>query len=108
MLVAGLAAFNSRLGAMTEPPAVRHLPLRKLHRQWNARWQKLDGIEVPSDYGSAGDEVRALREGSGLIDRSDVGRLELMGEDRQRFLNGLVTCDVKPLAPGQGAYGYFT
>ncbi len=95
---------------MTESlaPAARHLPLHKLHRQWKAEWQIVDGVEVPSDYGTAADEYRALREGCGLIDRSDVARLELMGADRHRFLNGLVTCDVKPLLAGEGAYGYFT
>lgn len=55
------------------------------------------------------DEYRALRNGCGLLDRSEaVGRLELVGADRQRFLNAYVTCDVKALAPGQGVYGFFT
>jgi tRNA-modifying protein YgfZ len=34
--------------------------------------------------------------------------LELSGEDRVRFLNGLLTCDVKSLAAGQGTYGFLT
>lgn len=55
------------------------------------------------------DEYRALRNGCGLLDRSEaVGRLELVGADRHRFLNAYVTCDVKALSPGQGAYGFFT
>jgi folate-binding protein YgfZ len=32
----------------------------------------------------------------------------MTGADRQRFLNAYVTCDVKPLQPGDGAYGFFT
>jgi folate-binding protein YgfZ len=44
----------------------------------------------------------------GLADRSASGLLELTGADRQRFLNAYVTCDVKPLSPGGGAYGFFT
>ncbi|HEV7515965.1 MAG TPA: hypothetical protein VGR07_06670, partial [Thermoanaerobaculia bacterium] len=56
---------------------------------------------LPADYES-------LRHGCGLADRSAVGRLALTGADRQRFLNGQVTCDVKGLAPGDGAYGFFT
>jgi folate-binding protein YgfZ len=94
--------------AEVAPPPVRHLPLAKLHRRWGARFATIDGVEVPADYGAAGEEYSALRDGGALVDRSDVGRLELMGEDRQRFLNGLVTCDVKALAAGEGAYGYFT
>src|SRR5437763_1566837 len=56
---------------------------------------------LPADY-------EALRHGCGLADRSAVGRLALLGADRQRFLNGQVTCDVKGLVPGGGAYGFFT
>jgi folate-binding protein YgfZ len=36
------------------------------------------------------------------------GGLELLGADRHRFLHNYVTCDVKGLAPGSGAYGFFT
>jgi folate-binding protein YgfZ len=54
------------------------------------------------------DEVRALTEGCGLADRSEAGRLEMLGADRQRFLNAYISCDVKPLAPGDGAYGFLT
>src|SRR5262245_38954675 len=54
------------------------------------------------------EEYRALREGCGLADVSSAGRLEVRGADRQRFLNAYTTCDVKSLAPGEGAYGFFT
>ncbi len=53
-------------------------------------------------------QYRALREGCGLVDRSSTDRLEVLGADRLRFLNAYVTCDVKSLAPGEGAYGFFT
>src|SRR5262249_48065481 len=54
------------------------------------------------------EEYHALREGCGLADRSWMGRLEILGADRHRFLNAYVTCDVKGLAPGEGAYGFLT
>lgn len=54
-------------------------------------------------------EYRALREGCGLADSSTApGRIEIVGPDRLRFLNAYVTCDVKSLAPGDGAYGFLT
>jgi aminomethyltransferase len=37
------------------------------------------------------------------VEAFDVG-----GEDRLRFLNGYVTCDVSSLEPGAGSYGFFT
>jgi len=55
------------------------------------------------------DDYRALTTGCALFDRSSsVDRLEVLGADRQRFLNAYVTCDVKPLAAGDGAYGFLT
>ncbi|HEX6904492.1 MAG TPA: hypothetical protein VF789_32590 [Thermoanaerobaculia bacterium] len=55
------------------------------------------------------EEIRALREGCGLVDLSPrAGRIEMLGPDRLRFLNAYVTCEVKTLAPGEGAYGFLT
>ena len=54
------------------------------------------------------EQYRALREGCGLADLSWIGRLEVLGADRLRFLNAYITCDVKSLAPGEGVYGFFT
>ena len=65
-------------------------------------------MSTTSSHGSLAAEYQALRHGRGLIDRSAVDRMEMLGADRQRFLNAYVTCDVKGLAAGQGAYGFFT
>jgi folate-binding protein YgfZ len=54
------------------------------------------------------EQVRALTEGCGLADRSSRECLELTGADSRRFLNAYLTCDIKPLAPGGGAYGFLT
>ncbi len=62
-----------------------------------------DPLEDPLE-----DQYRALREGCGLVDRSPAGRLELLGADRQRFLNAYISCEVKGLVPGEGACGFFT
>lgn len=43
----------------------------------------------------------------GYIRRS-ADFLRMTGEDRFRFLNGQVTCDVAKLEPGDGVYGFFT
>ncbi|HEY0783473.1 MAG TPA: glycine cleavage T C-terminal barrel domain-containing protein [Thermoanaerobaculia bacterium] len=95
--------------AASSPPAARSLPLAGLHRRLGATLAAQgDGPAVPVDYGSVADEYAALREGVGLADRSAAGRLELLGADRHRFLNAYLTCDVKALAPGQGAYGFVT
>jgi folate-binding protein YgfZ len=53
-------------------------------------------------------EYQALRHGCGLSVSSESDRLEMLGADRHRFLNAYLTCEVKGLAAGQGAYGFFT
>lgn len=47
-----------------------------------------------------------LRRGGRVPRPADL--LTLAGADRLRFLNNLVTCDVKRLAPGDGAFGFVT
>jgi folate-binding protein YgfZ len=49
-------------------------------------------------------EYRAVIEASGLLDRSDRGKLELAGPDAKSFLQGQVTNDVESLTPGEGCY----
>jgi len=47
---------------------------------------------------------RAVREGCGLVDRSDRGKLVLSGPEAREFLQGQVSNDVEALAPGTGCY----
>ena len=47
-------------------------------------------------------EYLAVREGVGLVDRRDLGVVEVSGRDRASFLNALLSNDVKSLAAGQG------
>jgi tRNA-modifying protein YgfZ len=47
---------------------------------------------------------RALTEGAGLVDRSELGKLALTGDQAAELLNGQVSNDVEALAPGTGCY----
>ncbi len=94
----------------TPSSQVRAQKLAEWHESLGAVWMEVPGggPEVPRHYGSSEKEYGALRSGCGLLDRSWMGRLELTGEDRNRFLNGFVTCDVRELADGEGVYGFLT
>src|SRR5262249_19361957 len=46
----------------------------------------------------------SLRDGAGLIDRSERGKLALRGAGAKEFLNGQVSNDVEALTPGHGCY----
>jgi tRNA-modifying protein YgfZ len=47
---------------------------------------------------------RAVREGCGLVDRSERGKLAFTGAQAKAFLQGQVTNDVEALTPGTGCY----
>jgi folate-binding protein YgfZ len=52
-------------------------------------------------------EYRAAREAVALFDRSSLGKVSVTGRDRQTFLQGMLTNDIKALQPGQGAPAAF-
>src|SRR3954452_7391115 len=52
--------------------------------------------------GAASD--RALREGAGVVDRSETGKLALTGAQAKELLNGQVSNDVEALVRGAGCY----
>src|SRR4029077_9034168 len=47
---------------------------------------------------------RVVREGCGLVDRSERGKLAFTGAQAKTFLQGQVTNDVEALTPGTGCY----
>jgi folate-binding protein YgfZ len=60
-----------------------------------------------TDTDRLGAEHRALREGCGLLDRSERGKLALSGSGAVEFLNGQVTNELAGLSPGDGCYAAF-
>lgn len=80
------------------------LALHEFHRGLGARFLDVAGMEAVSDYGDWRAEHAALRGSAGVLDLGFRGRLCVLGADRQRFLNGQVTNNVKELRPGQGCY----
>src|SRR5919106_834355 len=49
-------------------------------------------------------QYRALREGAGVLDRSERGKLSVKGADAAEYIQGQVTNDVEGLAAGEGCY----
>src|SRR5664280_1616167 len=71
-----------------------------------ARLGMYRGAETPANFGDSATEFRALLEGCALLDMSWQAKLVLAGEDRVRWLNGMVTNNVRDLAPGCGVYSF--
>jgi glycine cleavage system T protein len=78
--------------------------LHAIERTAGAVFGEWFGWELPARFADPTVEHRTVRNSVGLIDLSYRGILELTGKDRARFLNGLVTNDVKSLKPGAGQY----
>jgi folate-binding protein YgfZ len=80
------------------------LPLHEFHARHGATFTRVNDAELVAHYGDPQTEHAALRQTVAVLDLSSRGRLCVLGRDRERFLNGQVTNDVKALAPGAGCY----
>jgi folate-binding protein YgfZ len=64
-----------------------------------------DATTAP-DFGDTRAEFQALLSGCGLYDLSWRAKIAVTGGDRVRWLNGMVTNNVRDLAPGHGVYAF--
>ena len=60
----------------------------------------------PPDFGDARSEFAALISGCGFYDLSSRIKIALTGGDRVRWLNGMVTNNIRDLAQGHGIYAF--
>ena len=59
-----------------------------------------------SDLTKVHDEFRELLSGCGIYDLSSRAKISLTGSDRVRWLNGMVTNNIRDLAVGRGVYAF--
>jgi folate-binding protein YgfZ len=64
------------------------------------------GAESASSFGNPDGEFAALQNGCGIYDLGFRAVLLLKGEDRTRWMNGMVTNNVRDLAAGHGVYAF--
>jgi glycine cleavage system T protein len=85
------------------PDAVRS-PLVNYHLSQGIVLGEYHGALVPLRFEGSQAEYAAVRGAAGLFDFSHRAAFAVRGADRVRFLQGMVTNDVKAVAPGQGTY----
>ena len=85
----------------------KKLPLHDTHEAAGASFMDLFGWQVVRTFSSVHSEYWTLQESGALIDLSCSGIFELKGDDRTRFLHGMVTNDIKSLTPGGGCHAAF-
>ena len=84
----------------SEKTAVIETPLAELHRSSGARMGVWFGAAQPDDFGEVREEQRFANESVALIDKTHRAYLTFTGPDRVRYLNAILTNDIKSLAVG--------
>ncbi len=64
------------------------------------------GSTTAARFADRQQEFAALQNGCGIYDLGFRARLSLTGGDRTRWLNGMVTNNIRDLAPGHGVYAF--
>lgn len=84
--------------------SAKKTPLYERHAARGAVFGKTGGFFLPKSYGDPEGEAKTVRESVGVIDISGRGKLMLSGADHIKFLQGMLTNDVKEKPPGTGVY----
>lgn len=86
---------------------MKHSRIHDLHSQLGATFEDVFGWDMPAHYGEWVAEYQAVRQAVGLSDLSHRGKIRVTGDDRVKWLQGLISNDILPLQPGQGCYSSF-
>lgn len=81
-----------------------HPSLNRIHLLAGAELGSLHGRQEILNFRNVRREVRGIRSGAGILDRSHWIRVEARGRDRVRFLNGMLSNEVTRLEAGTGSY----
>src|SRR5438477_7205450 len=83
-------------------PDLIHTPLAGLHRARGANLGVWLGCELPSDFDDARAEFFFAKQSVALIDKNYRAYLSFTGPDRVRYLNAILTNNIKDLAAFHG------
>ncbi len=78
-------------------------PLRTAHEKLGANFAEYFGCELPVHYGDAQREYKFARESVALIDKNYRAILSFAGADRARYLNAMLTGNIRDLRAGDGS-----
>jgi glycine cleavage system T protein len=77
-------------------------PLFEVQSARSARFTEFCGWEVAEHFGDARGEYHAVRTSAALFDLSYIAKFQITGRDRVRYLNNILSNDIKKLQPGTG------
>ncbi len=87
---------------MATPATTLNTPLSAVHLAAGAKMGTWFGCALPDYFGDAAAEYRNARETVALIDKNYRAYLSFTGPDRVRYLNAILTNNIKDLPAGQG------
>jgi folate-binding protein YgfZ len=89
------------------PVAPLPTPLVEIHRKSGARLASWFGCSLPNDFGDWLAEYRHLHESVALLDKNYRAYLDFTGPDRVRYLNAILTNNIKDLRENHGTISLF-
>ncbi len=84
--------------------SVKRTPLYEQHVKANGQIVEFSGYELPIQYVGITEEHEAVRNNVGLFDVSHMGEVEVKGKDALKFVQYLVSNNVKSLVDNQVLY----
>src|SRR5690242_9926994 len=72
----------------------------------SARLGDYSGTATAADFGNVRAEFGELLTGCGVYDLGWRAKIAVTGRDRMRWLNGMVTNNIRDLAGGRGVYAF--
>ena len=83
---------------------LKKTPLHTSHIKLGAKMVEFGGWEMPIQYSNITEEHHAVRNSVGLFDVSHMGEVIITGEESEKFINYLITNDVKLLGDNEIQY----
>lgn len=90
-----------------EPMGTCETPLRAVEEAQGAKFGEWFGCQLPSEFSGFEAEYRALRESIGVVDENYRAWFSFTGPDRGRYLNAILTNNIRDLGPGQAVPALF-
>src|SRR6201999_2481273 len=84
------------------PSTAIETPLTAIHETEGANIGTWFGCALPSDFGNWRHEYEVAKNNVALVDKNYLAYFSFTGPDRARYLNAILTNNIKDLQPGQG------
>src|SRR3954466_9547078 len=81
-------------------------PLHSALAAAGARIGEFAGVQTAASFGDVAREFAALRSGAAVFDLGRRAKIVVSGNDRIRWMNGMVTNNIRDLAAGHGSYNF--